>query len=144
MSELTRPVRTSLSVGFSDGEGLGRFERFRGRSSRTVGAVDCFPFQDGQFEVVIIAGSAVSRKAVKEANRVLVGEGRLFFTVPEKGKKTEGFTLPDIYSLVREGFNIVEVDRVAWWRFWVKDRMISICAKKKRWREKIGVYRPYV
>ena len=143
MPEL-KEVRTSLEVGFPNGELPEKFARLRGRAMRTIGLMPEFPFEDSQFEVVLMDGGAVSRKSVKEAHRVLKPEGRLFFTVPEKTKGQEGFTLPDIYSVVREGFNIVEVERPAWWRFGRDGRTITICAQKKNWRAHTNTYRPYV
>ena len=137
-------IRTSLEVGYRNGELPAGFLRYRGRSWRAIDAVDEFPYEDAQFDVVMMAGTAVSRKLVKEAHRVLRSEGRLLFVVPEKTGKQPGFTLPDIYSIVREGFNITEVIRLPWWKFWVKDRTITICANKKNWKALTNSYRPYV
>ena len=143
MSALTE-VRTSLEVGFAGGELPERFAHLRGRTTRAIGVMPEFPFEDAQFEVVLMDGGVVSRKSVKEAHRVLKPEGRLFFVVPEKTKTQEGFTLPDIYSVVREGFNIVEAERSPWWKFGYGGRTIAICAKKKNWRTLTNTYRPYV
>ena len=139
-----KPVRTSLDVGFPDDELPERYRRYRGQASRSIGAVPEFPYEDAQFEVVLMDGAAVSRKSVKEAHRVLRPEGRLYFTVSEKTKKQEGLTLPDIYSIVREGFNIVDVERPPWWLFGSRGRTISICAQKKNWRAHTNTYRPYI
>ena len=143
MSEL-REIRTSLEVGFADGALPERFARFRGMTNRAIGDMPEFPYEDSQFEVVLMDGRAVTRRSVKEAHRVLKPEGRLFFTVPERTKGQEGFTLPDIYSIVREGYNIIEVERPAWWFFGTRGRTITICAKKKNWRSNTNTYRPYV
>ena len=89
-------------------------------------------------------GAAVSRQSVKEAHRVLRPEGRLYFIVPEKTKGQDGFSLPDVYSIIREGFNIVDVERPPWWLFGLRGRTISICAQKKNWRAHTNTYRPYV
>ena len=35
----------------------------------------------------------------------------------EKTKSQKGYSLPDVYSLVRDGFNIVDVERPTWWLF---------------------------
>ena len=139
-----KEIRASLEVGFPDGGLPDRLVSFRGRESRTIANVPEFPYENAQFEVVLMDGAAVSRNSVREAHRVLKPEGRLFFLVPEKTKKQEGFTLPDIYSVVREGFNIVEVERPAWWRFGRDGRTITICAQKKNWRAHTNSYRPYV
>ena len=143
MSHL-KEIRTSLEVGFPEGNLPEAFARFRGRQTRSIGALAEFPYEDGQFDAVLMDGSAVSAKAVREAHRVLHPEGRLFFTVPERTKKQEGYTLPDIYSIVREGFNITEVTRPAWWFFGLRGRTISICAAKKAWKVVTNTYRPYV
>ena len=143
MSRL-KEICTSLEVGFPEGSLPEVFVRFRGRQTRTIGALAEFPYEDGQFDVVLMDGGVVSAKAVREAHRVLHPEGRLFFTVPERTKKQEGYTLPDIYSIVREGFNITEVTRPAWWFFGSRGRTISICATKKAWKAVTNIYRPYV
>ena len=143
MSHL-REIRTSLEVGFPEGTLPEAFVRFRGRQTRAIGAVAEFPYEDGQFDVVLMDGGVVSEKTVREAHRVLHPEGRLLFMVPERTKKQEGYTLPDIYSIVREGFNITEVTRPAWWFFGSRGRTISICATKKDWKIVTNTYRPYV
>ena len=143
MSHL-KEIRTSLEIGFPEGNLPEAFVRFRGRQTRSIGTLADFPYEDGQFDVVLMDGGAVSAKTVREAHRVLHPEGRLFFTVPERTKKQEGYTLPDIYSIVREGFNITEVTRPAWWFFGSRGRTISICATKKAWKAVTNTYRPYV
>ena len=143
MPEL-RDIRASLEVGFRDGERPHRYGRLRGRAWRAIGAVAEFPFEDEQFDVVIMAGGAVSRASVREAHRVLRPEGRLYFTVPQRTKRQEGFALPDIYSLVRDGFNIADVERPPWWHFGRGVRTLSICAQKKNWRTLNNSFRPYV
>ena len=143
MSHL-KEIRTSLEVGFPEGNLPEAFVRFRGKQTRAIGALAEFPYEDGQFDAVLMDGGAVSAKAVREAHRVLHPEGRLFFTVPERTKKQDGYTLPDIYSIVREGFNITDVTRPAWWFFGSRGRTISICATKKAWKTVTNTYRPYV
>lgn len=143
MSEL-KDVRRSLEVGFANDALPERFLRCRGKLTRSIALMPEFPFEDAQFEVVLMDGQAVSSSSVREAHRVLRPEGRLYFTVPEKTKKQEGFLLPDIYKIVRDGFNIVEVDRSPWWMFGFGRREITICAKKKNWKTLTNTYRPYV
>ena len=143
MPEL-KEVRTSLEVGFPNGELPEKFVRLRGRVTRAIGLMPEFPFEDSQFEVVLMDGGAVSRKSVKEAHRVLKPEGRLFFTVKERTKSQDGFTLPEIYSIVRDGFNITEVTRPVRWFFRSRGRTITICATKKAWKTLTNTYRPYV
>lgn len=137
-------VRTSLEVGFP-GEALpARFTPLRGRVWRATGKANALPFEDAQFEVVLMDGSAVSRQAVKEAHRVLKPDGRLYFSVPERTRTQAGFSLPDLYSIVRDGFHIVEVERPDRWRFWRRARALTICAKKKNWKTLTNTYRPYL
>ena len=137
-------IRTSLDVGFGGAELPARFARLRGREWRSIGVVQEFPFEDDQFDVVMLEAAAVSAKAVREAHRVLRPEGRLFFTVPEKTGSQEGYTLPHVYSLVRDGFNIVGVERPRWRLFRRRERTLTICAQKKNWRSAINRFRPYI
>lgn len=139
-----KDVRTSLDVGFDGAELPAQFACFRGRERRSIGIVREFPFEDEQFEVVMLAAEAVSGEAVRESHRVLKPEGRLFFTVPEKTGSQEGYTLPNVYSLVRDGFNIVGVERPRWRFFWRRRRTITICAQKKNWRSGGNRFRPYI
>ena len=139
-----RPVRTSLEVGFP-GEALpARFAPLRGRVWRATDRATALPYEDAQFEVVLMDGAAVSRAAVKEAHRVLKPDGRLYFAVPEKTRQQAGFILPEVYSLVRDGFHIVEVERPSRWCFWRRERTLTICAKKKNWKTLTNTYRPYL
>ena len=140
-----REIRTSLEVGFPpEGAPPARYARLRGRDWRAIGAVAEFPFEDEQFDVVLMDGAAVARASVREAHRVLRPEGRLFFTVPEKTKKQDGYTLPAVYSLVRDGFNIIGVERPRWWFLGRRGRTLSICARKKNWRTLNNRFRPYL
>lgn len=137
-------IRASLEVGFPEGTLPEAFANLRGQQTRAIGNVSEFPYENAQFDVVLMDGSAVSLASVKEAHRVLKPEGRLFFTVPEKTKSQDGFTLPDIYSIVRNGFNIMEVARPPWWLFGRRGRTLTICARKKNWKSLSNTYRPYV
>ena len=137
-------VRTSLEVGFPEGGLPEAFAHLRGQQTRAIDNVPEFPYENAQFDVVLMDGSAVSLKSVKEAHRVLKPEGQLFFTVPEKTKSQDGFTLPDIYSIVRGGFNITGVTRPPWWLFGRRGRTLTICAKKKNWKTLTNTFRPYV
>ena len=137
-------IRTSLEVGFPGGTLPEAFAKFRGRQTRVIGNVAEFPYEDRQFDVVLMSGDAVSAKSVKEAHRVLKPEGRLFFTVDEKTKSQDGFTLPDVYSIVRGGFNIPELTRPRWCFLLRRRRTLTICATKKNWKSLTNTYRPYV
>ena len=137
-------IRTSLEVGFPGGTLPEAFAKFRGRQTRVVGNVAEFPYEDRQFDVVLMSGDAVSAKSVKEAHRVLRPEGRLFFTVDERTKSQAGYTLPDIYSIVRGGFNITELTRPRWCFLLRRRRTLTICATKKNWKSLTNTFRPYV
>ena len=138
-------VRASLEVGFPDETLPPRLAPLRGRAWRRLATASSpFPFEDAQFEVVLLHASAVSHETVKEAHRVLRPEGRLVFSVPLRTRRCAGFTLKDVYSIVREGFHIVGVERTDWWRFWCKERNLSICAQKKTWKRVVNSYRPYL
>ena len=134
-------IKASLEVGFHEGDIPAEFLRYRGRTVRSIPADPEFPFEDAQFDIVIMEASAVSRKSVKEAHRVLKPSGRMIFKVPEKTRKQQGYTIPDIYAVVREGFNIVQVERPAWWFFGSKGRTITIVAEKKAWKAHKGFVR---
>ena len=137
-------VRTSLEVGFPGGTLPEAFANLRGQQTRVVGNVAEFPYEDRQFDVVLMSGDAVSAKSVKEAHRVLRPEGRLFFTVDERTKSQAGYTLPDIYSIVRGGFNITELTRPRWCFLLRRRRTLTICATKKNWKSLTNTFRPYV
>ena len=137
-------VRTSLEVGFPGGTLPEAFANLRGRQTRAIGNVAEFPYEDRQFDVVLMSGDAVSAKSVKEAHRVLRPEGRLFFTVDERTKSQAGYTLPDIYSIVRGGFNITELTRPRWCFLLRRRRTLTICATKKNWKSLTNTFRPYV
>ena len=137
-------VRTSLEVGFPEGTLPEAFANLRGRQTRAIGNVAEFPYEDRQFDVVLMSGDVVSAKSVKEAHRVLRPEGRLFFTVDERTKSQAGYTLPDIYSIVRGGFNITELTRPRWCFLLRRRRTLTICATKKNWKSLTNTFRPYV
>ena len=56
----------------------------------------------------------------------------------------DGFTLPDIYSIVRGGFNITELTRPRWCFLLRRRRTLTICATKKNWKSLTNTFRPYV
>jgi len=93
------------------------------------------PFEDSQFEVVVLNGCHLGAAVVREAHRVLLPGGHLHFSVLAKVRGQEGQTLPEIYSCVREGFDIVSLVRPrGWWPFGSKPRMFTVCARRKNWR----------
>lgn len=139
------PVRIGLDVGFKDGELPECFAPLKGGAWRSVPATEEFPFESSQFEAVVLDGSAVNLNSVREAHRVLKPDGCLYFLVPERTGRQEGFILPEIYAIVREGYNIVGLERPKWWTFGFVRRTFTICAKKKNWNSlREARYRPYV
>ena len=81
----------------------------------------------------------MSTVTVREAHRVLRPDGRLFFIVPEKTRQQDGFALPDVYSIVRDGFNIIETERPPWWLFGCRGHTLTITARKKTWKSYKGL-----
>ena len=134
-----KSVRSGLDVGFGDESASRAFAACRGGVWRTLQSGGKFPYADSQFQVVVIAPQAVSKETVREANRVLMPEGCMYFTVAERRSGSdEGFTAPEIYKLVREGFDIVSLNKPKWWNFWRRRGTVTVCARKKAWREHRG------
>ena len=128
-------IRAGLDVGFSDPDFLARLHEARRGTWMSIPSSDTFPFAGEQFDVVVLERNAVTREAVKEANRVLKPNGFMFFSVEAKARKHEGYTVAEIYKIIRDGFDIVEVKRPAWWRFGSCRWSITVCARKKAWKE---------
>lgn len=147
MSQLS-PVKSGLDVGFAGSEIPACFASLKGDEGawRSIVADLPFPFEDAQFEAVILHGSVVDVATVREAHRVLKPDGCLYFVVPEKTSGQSGFTMPEIYATVREGYNIIDVERPKWWRFGFGGKNFTIRArKKKNWNNLGGAtYRPYL
>ena len=134
-------VRCGLDVGYGDEDVSRALRELRGGVWMSIDARTDFPFEDQQFEVVVMNGACVSRAVVREANRVLRPDGCLFFAVPERTRAQDGFTLPEIYRTIREGFDILSVRRPKWWFFRRTGRTLTVCARKKAWREHKGFIR---
>ncbi len=133
-------IRAGLVVGFTDNTMELLKSHRPGVWMREPLSKD-FPYDDLQFDVVVLHSSGVSRECVREANRVLKPEGCLFFTVNERTGKQDGYSAPEIYRLVREGFDIVELDKPKWWSFGLSGKTFTVCARKKAWREHKGFIR---
>lgn len=131
-------VRSGLAIGFPDDAAVDALRALRGGVWMRTEASAEQPFEDSQFEVVVVSTDAVSRETVREANRVLVQGGLMFFTVNEKHGSQAGYTAPEVYRLVREGFDILSVRRPKWWHFGVRGHTLTVCARKKAWREHRG------
>ena len=129
-----RQVRSGLAVGFASQAAMERLRSVAGGVWMASANGEELPFEDGQFEVVVLDPGSVTREMVREANRVLTAGGSLFFMVNEKTRSVEGYTAPEVYRLVREGFDILSVARPRWWQFGAA-RTLTVCARKKAWRE---------
>lgn len=131
-----RRIRSGLAVGFGGAGGVAdALRELRGGVWMEAEDPADLPFEDHQFEVVVLDGAHVSRANVREANRVLKSDGHLFFIVAERTGSQDGFTSPEIYKVVREGFDILEVRRPKWWTFGRRGKTLTVCARKKAWRE---------
>ena len=136
-------IRTSLEVGFADGKLPARLAMYRGAATRAIPLMVEFPFEDGQFDVVLMDGASVSNNSIKEAHRVLKPEGRLLFIVPERMRWQAGYTLAEVYAVVRDGFHIIQLERPSWWFLRRSGRTFTIIARKKNWRTtKCHSFRP--
>ena len=133
-------VRSGLLIGFDD-RVIELVRDHRPGVWMSAAAEAEQPFEDSQFEVVVVAKDAVSRETVREVNRVMISGGSMFFTVDEKTRSQEGYTAPEIYKLVREGFDILALRRPPWWVFGKRGHTITVCARKKAWREHKGFRR---
>lgn len=132
-------VKSSLEVGFENGALPEKFLRYRGKETRAIPILPEFPYEDEQFEVVLLESSSVSSAAVKESHRVLRPKGYLFFMVQEAPREAGGYEMPDIYSLIRDGFDIVDVSRPPWWKFGRGGHTLTIVARKKTWKTYKGL-----
>lgn len=144
LSEITgrfRRIRSGLAVGFADAAVADALRGLRGGVWLTDPGTGALPFEDEQFEVVVMDGAAVSRESVREANRVLRPEGSLYFAVPERTGAQEGYTQPEVYRMIREGFDILSVRRPRWWFLRRRGRTLTVCARKKAWHEHRGLIR---
>ena len=100
------------------------------------------PFEDRQFEVVVLSASLFEGHRerlnflVRETHRILQGGGCLFFTVSEASSSAAGWTQRAIYELLRDGFDVVGLKRPAWWRFGMSGRTMTVCARRKNWRNR--------
>ena len=107
-----------------------------------LGAGGELPFEDHQFEVVLLSRRMLDgprarvETLVREAHRVLQGGGCLVFTVEESATEDRGWTARAVYDLLRDGFDMVGLKRPSWWRFGTAGRTLTVCAGRKTWRER--------
>ena len=154
-------ILSGLDIGFADPLFSERLRNLRGGTWMTVELTDkdCdlaqamlprgtawgrgpngeFPFEDGQFEVVVIDGEALdvgtkeTDSLIREIHRVLLPGGSLFFEMNGALHRES-----DVFKLLRYGFDVVSVHRSGWWRFWRPGCDLMVCAQKKKWREHEG------
>ena len=99
------------------------------------------PFDDHQFEVVVLSAALLSGDrartdtVVRETHRILQGGGCLVFSVDEAGSGV-GFNERGIYDLLKEGFDVVGLKRPPWWKFGAAGRTLTVCARRKTWRRR--------
>jgi SAM-dependent methyltransferase len=140
-------IRSGLDVGFGDEDVTNALRALRGGVWLSTGADKAFPYEDSQFEVVVVNGAAVSRDVVREVHRVLRPAGALVFSVPARTRDGKGYDLPAVYRLVREGFDILSVKRSPRWSFSRRPRTLTLFARKKTWRARVdfpgGVFAPF-
>lgn len=162
-NRLTR-VRAGLDIGFADATVSRLFREARGGVWMTVengvhlrgltaGQLDpktvlqlgddCeLPFEDNQFEVVLLSTAMLLQhparvaKLVREIHRVLQGGGCLIFAVEEASSGTSGYSQRSIYELLRDGFDVVGLKRPPWWKFGTAGRLMTVCARRKNWRNR--------
>jgi SAM-dependent methyltransferase len=127
-------VRAGLVIGFSD-ETLNVLKSNRPGVWMSVALEDELLFDDSQFDVVVLHPDGVNKAMIREVNRILKPDGFLFFTVNERTRKQDGFTAQEIYGIIREGFDILELKSPKWWLFGLAGRTLTVCARKKAWRE---------
>ena len=99
------------------------------------------PFDDHQFEVVVLSAALLSvdraraDAVVRETHRILQGGGCLVFSVDEAGSGV-GFSERGIYDFLKDGFDVVGLKRPPWWKFGAAGRTLTVCARRKTWRRR--------
>jgi len=107
-----------------------------------LGAGGELPFEDRQFEVVLLSAAMLAQPRerlgtlVREAHRILQGGGCLYFTVDEASGDGAGWSQRAVYELLRDGFDVVGLRRPPWWRFGTAGRTLTVCARRKNWRNR--------
>ena len=164
LSAWTEGVRAGVDVGFADVEisksvrqshagvwmtvedgAAARNAAASGLDPKTVlqlGAGGELPFEDHQFDVVLLSSAMLAQPRerlgmlIREAHRILQGGGCLYFTVDESSGEGAGWTQRAVYELLRDGFDVVGLKRPPWWRFGTAGRTLTVCARRKNWRNR--------
>ena len=106
-----------------------------------LGAGGEMPFDDHQFEVVVLSAALISGDraradaVVRETHRILQGGGCLVFSVDESASGA-GFSQRGVYDLLKEGFDVVGLKRPPWWKFGAAGCTLTVCARRKTWRRR--------
>ena len=160
----TKGVRAGVDVGFADAELSKELRQSHAGVWMTVedgaaardatasvldpktvlqlGAGGELPFEDHQFEIVLLAASLLAQSherlhmLIREVHRILQGGGCLFFTVDEAAAGGAGWTQRAVYELLRDGFDVVGLKRPPWWKFGMSGRTLTVCACRKNWRNR--------
>jgi len=105
-----------------------------------LGVGSALPFEDRQFNLVVLNGASLSVSLVREIHRVLRPDGLLFFQTEEFVRRGPSSTSARIYnSFLRAGFNVTDLIRPPWWKQFARDgRTLTVCATRKNWREQKG------
>lgn len=162
-NRLTR-VRAGLDIGFADAAVSRLFRESRGGvwmtvengvhlRSQTAERLDpktvlqlgdnCeLPFEDNQFEVVLLSSAMLMQfparvaALIREIHRVLQGGGCLIFAVEEVSSGASGYSQRSVYELLRDGFDVVGLKLPPWWKFGTAGRLMTVCARRKNWRNR--------
>jgi len=134
-------IRTGVAIGFDDATVVAELKNIRGGVWMSCKSAPELPYDDAQFEVAVVSSNAISREMAREVNRILLPDGCMFFSVNEKSGSQDGLSAPEVYKIVREGFDILAVHGPKWWMFGLAGRTLTVCAKKKAWREHRGLRR---
>lgn len=157
-------VRVGVDIGFADATASRRFRELKGgvwmtveegaaAQQRTSSVLDPktvlqigrngeLPFEDNQFAVALLSQSIVSgdrarvAALIRETHRILQGGGCLIFAVDEASSDVGDFTQRSVYELLRDGFDVVGLRRPPWWKFGFGDRVMTVCARRKNWRNR--------
>jgi len=151
-------LRTGVDIGFADVAVSARLrERFHGLwmtvvsgdaamvaasarleagTAHRLGKDGTLPFDGNQFEVAVLNGEIITPQLVREIHRVLKPAGMLFFAVEETVRRGPGNTLSKLYNaFLKSGYDVVSVARPPWWHFGRDGKTLTVCARKKNWRE---------
>ncbi|MBR1586992.1 MAG: class I SAM-dependent methyltransferase [Kiritimatiellae bacterium] len=143
-SQAVRQSRAGVWMTVEDGAGA-RDAAAAALDPKTVlqlGAGGELPFEDRQFEVVLLSAAMLAQPRerlgtlIREAHRILQGGGCLYFTVEEAARGSSGWSQRAVYELLRDGFDVVGLKRPPWWRFGTAGRTLTVCARRKNWRNR--------